>query len=314
MLRRGTAEKRAPAAIPRLNAKADSIILMRDFIGAFRRSLRAFAPYFSGRMEVNHSISEDDDLLLASFDSVFANQDALFEVAGLFPFPIQIFSPDGETVFANRALLEMWNISDASQIVGKYNLIKDPVVNGELNLTDYVQRVFRGETVRVPDVKVPLKAFAQWYTPRKADYTVNCMYVDILNFPILNDARQITHIVSVFTPNRVYTRKSDATRAKEYIEAHWIGDFDMEKIARAVCLSRYHLARVFKKQMGVTPYAYYQEIKIKKLKEALRDMDSSVAQAFSACGVKYSGKFAKLFREKVGMTPTQYRKSLEKDL
>jgi transcriptional regulator GlxA family with amidase domain len=67
---------------------------------------------------------------------------------------------------------------------------------------------------------------------------------------------------------------------------------------------------MFKKETGTTPYGYYQDIKIRKLKDALRDTNLSVTQAFAACGVEYSGNLAKVFKEKVGMTPTQYRKTL----
>jgi len=234
----------------------------------------------------------------------------LFQVAELFPVPIQIFAPDGSTVFANRATLDAWNISDASQIVGRYNLLKDPVVNERLGLGDYVRRVFAGETVRVPDVRVPLEDFSKWYEARDDHYGIRSMYVDILNFPILDDTRAITHIVSVFIPGRIYLGQPDIARAREYIEAHWLDEFDLEKAAAAAGMSRYHFARVFKKHTGITPYGYYQDIKIRKLKDALRDTNLSVAQAFAACGVEYSGSLARLFRSRVGMTPTQYRSSL----
>ena len=85
----------------------------------------------------------------------------------------------------------------------------------------------------------------------------------------------------------------------------------MDKTALAVSMSRYHLTRIFKKHTGMTPYSYYQDIKIKKIEEALRDEKLSVTQAFASCGMKYSGSFAGFFRDKVGMTPTQYRKSLK---
>jgi PAS domain-containing protein len=190
----------------------------------------------------------DNEDILASFQPVFGNVEALFQVAELFPIPIQIFTPDGMTAFANRTLLEMWNISDASQIVGRYNLIRDPVVNEELKLREYVQRVFRGEVVRVRDAKLPLKAFSQWFRPRRSDYAVKSMYLDIFNFPIFNENRSMTHIVSVFIPTRVYTGQSDVAKVREYIETHWLEEFDMDKVAQSVHLSRYHLARIFKKQ------------------------------------------------------------------
>jgi len=84
----------------------------------------------------------------------------------------------------------------------------------------------------------------------------------------------------------------------------------MDKIAEAVNLSRYHFARLFKKHTGRTPYSYYLDVKIKNLQEALRNPDLSITEAFSRCGMAYSGNFARIFKDKVGMTPSQYRKSI----
>ncbi len=263
-----------------------------------------------GEMDMEKLIQQPDNQILASFQSVFGNEEMLFQVAELFPVPIQIFSPDGTNVFTSRAVLEMWNISDPSQIVGKYNLLKDPVVNERLGLHDYVRRVFEGEIVLVPDVKVPLTDFANWYEARNPDYNIESMYTDILNFPIRDDEGHITHIVSVFVTTRMYPGKPDIARAREYIENHWLEEFDMEKIALYVSLSRYHFARLFKKHTGMTPYSYYQDIKVKKLKQALRDTNLSIAEAFLSCGVDYNGNFARIFRDKVGMTPSQYRKTI----
>ena len=104
---------------------------------------------------------------------------------------------------------------------------------------------------------------------------------------------------------------SDVAVAKEYIENHWLEEFDMDSIAQAVSLSRYHFARLFKKHTGMTPYSYYQDIKLRRLKEALCNTNLSITEAFATCGMAYSGNFARVFREKVGMTPSQYRKSMQ---
>lgn len=255
------------------------------------------------------NLIQQENTIIASFQSVFGNEELLFQVAELFPIPIQIFDPDGTTVFASRAVLEMWNISDPSQIVGVYNLKKDPVVNERLGLKDYVRRAFEGEIVLVHDVRVPLEDFSVWYQPRNSDYSIRSMYTDILNFPILDVDGKMTHVVSVFITTRTYLGKSMIALSQEYIENHWQEPFDMDKVAGSVSLSRYHFARLFKKQTGVTPYSYYQDVRIRKLKEALRDTNLTISEVFAACGMEYNGSLARSFRDKVGMTPSEYRKS-----
>lgn len=248
--------------------------------------------------------------IVNSFQSVFGNADLLFQMVDLFPIPIEIFAPNGMTVFANRAALEMWNISEQDQIVGKYNLLKDPVVNDQLGLREYVRRAFEGETLSVSDVKVALEDMSNRYDARKPDYDIETIYTDILSFPIWDSSKSITYIVNVFITTRLYQGQLDIIKAREYIETRWQEAFDLNKIAGAVNLSRYHFARLFKKHTGTTPYSYYQDIKIKKLKEALCDINQTVTEAFASCGIEYSGNYAKIFKDKVGMTPSQYRKTV----
>ena len=258
---------------------------------------------------MDKSVFEQSNQILTSFQTV-QNEEVLFQVAQLFPVPIQIFTPDGNTVFASRAVLELWNIREPSQIVGKYNLLKDPVVNDHLGLREQVRRAFAGEIVLVPDVKVPLEHFSEWYESRNPDYDIASMYTDILNFPIFDANRNVTYIVSIFITTRTYFGKSDVARAKEYLWNHWLDEFNLDHIAEAANMSRYHFARVFKKHTGMTPYGYYQDIKIQKIKDALRNQNLTITEAFACCGVEYCGSIAGVFKQKVGMTPSQYRKTL----
>jgi len=48
--------------------------------------------------------------------------------------------------------------------------------------------------------------------------------------------------------------------------------------------------------------------KISKLKEKLLDTNLSVSQAFAACNMDYNGYYARIFREKTGISPSDYRK------
>jgi AraC-like DNA-binding protein len=97
------------------------------------------------------------------------------------------------------------------------------------------------------------------------------------------------------------------------METHWQDKFNINEIADFVHLSKYHFARIFKKHTGMKPYGYYQDIKFGKLKEKLLDNNLSIAEAFAGCGMDYKGYFAKIFKEKVGITPLQYRASALKE-
>lgn len=89
---------------------------------------------------------------------------------------------------------------------------------------------------------------------------------------------------------------------------HCLEDFNINEVAKAAYHSPTHLTRLFKKHTGTTPYEYYTTCKFIKLQKKLLDLNLSVAQAFSACGLDYNGHFAKIFKEKTGYSPSEYRK------
>jgi len=46
------------------------------------------------------------------------------------------------------------------------------------------------------------------------------------------------------------------------------------------------------------------------LKEKLLDTNLSIAQAFAACNMDYNGHSARVFKEKTGLSPSAYRKTI----
>ncbi|MEA5012239.1 MAG: helix-turn-helix domain-containing protein [Angelakisella sp.] len=250
-------------------------------------------------------------LPVTSLSPICKSEEQLFQTAELFPIPIQIFKRNGDIVFINEAVLKLWNVKDTSQIIGKYNLIRDPFANGQPELKDGIRKAFQGDVVLIPDVRIPLENFWEWYKTRSSVYDIEAIYTDILNFSVAGADGKMAYMVAIFFTSRIYQGKSEVAKAREYLENNWREEFDIDSIAKAACISPSHLVRLFKKQTGMTPYSYYQELKVARLKEALRDKNLSVSQAFLSCGFEYPGNFARFFKEQVGMTPSQYRKIMD---
>ena len=95
--------------------------------------------------------------LINWFQNGCENDEPWYQMFDMFPIPIEIFAPDGTTVFVNRAGMEMVNCKDASLLVGIYNLLKDPVCMDELGYRKDFDKAFNGEAVFVKDFPAPIQ-------------------------------------------------------------------------------------------------------------------------------------------------------------
>ncbi len=195
-------------------------------------------------------------------------------------------------------------------VVGKYNIFKDPSIIA-LGQMEKLRRAFRGKTVYFHDIRVPVEDIVKRYGVK--DFDLEAAYQDITVFPILDEQKQVIYVAAVLVNKRVYRRKDEVAKAKEYIESHWLERFSADKTAKAACMSKAHLTKLFKKHTGMTPHEYYRSFKISKLKEKLLDPNLTIKQAFTACNMDYNGNSARLFKEKVGMSPSEYRKMVTSD-
>ena len=116
------------------------------------------------------------------------------------------------------------------------------------------------------------------------------------------------YVAALLINRRIYRGKNEIEKAKEYLENHWLDKFDLSETARVACLSKAHFSKLFKKHTGMTPLDYYTNNKIGKIKEMLADTNLSITQVFAACNMDYSGNAARSFKNKVGVTASEYRK------
>lgn len=71
---------------------------------------------------------EKKNAIMSSFQSLLGNEELFAKVIECFPYPIQIYAPDGTSVMVNKAMLDEFHVSSPDMIVGKYNLFKDPFI------------------------------------------------------------------------------------------------------------------------------------------------------------------------------------------
>lgn len=251
-----------------------------------------------------NSKQEKLNMLQVSFQAVLGQEDLFSKIIEFFPYPIEVYTRDGTVVMVNRAMLAEFGVPSKDVIIGKYNIFKDPDI-GKSGLTELVKDVFRGKTHTVTDIKVPLQSIRARYQIQNFD--VDFMYQDATGFPIRDERGEVSHVAVLLITRRVYKGKVSIVRAIEYLENNWDKEYNLNKAAKAAGLSPYHFSRVFKSDVGITPYNYYRKLKVEHLMEKLRDTNMTVKEAFHACGLEYCGHSFHVFKKHVGVTPLKYR-------
>ena len=101
--------------------------------------------------------------------------------------------------------------------------------------------------------------------------------------------------------------REDVRMLADYIRQNCARELSMDDFERAVSLSRFHLIRVFTRQMGMPPYRYMHACRIMDAQRLLRSTDRSVTQIAYDVGYSDSVNFIRHFRSITGTTPAKYR-------
>ena len=97
-------------------------------------------------------------------------------------------------------------------------------------------------------------------------------------------------------------------RARVYMDAHYMEKLSAEQIAEASRVSPSHLFRLFRKETGLTPYAYLTNVRMEHAMKMLLNTSYTVEEIADYCALCSSANFIRAFRQSTGVTPRKYRK------
>jgi AraC family transcriptional regulator len=88
-----------------------------------------------------------------------------------------------------------------------------------------------------------------------------------------------------------------------------VGDeFNLDRLASQVGLSKFYFQRVFKRAMGVSPSRYHIMLRMDEARRLLRETKNSVVNVALEVGYTNPSHFAQLFRRETGLSPSDYRR------
>lgn len=94
---------------------------------------------------------------------------------------------------------------------------------------------------------------------------------------------------------------------QEYIQSNYSKSIKISDLAIQLGLSRSHLYRIFKADKGISIEEYLIEVRINAARSLLTDTQFSCVSIASLVGYSHYTTFFRIFKQKTGLTPQQYR-------
>ena len=93
-----------------------------------------------------------------------------------------------------------------------------------------------------------------------------------------------------------------------YIQEHFSEPITLEDIAGSVNICRSECCRFFKKHMRESLFDYLLNYRIEQSLACLSKSDCSITEAAIQCGFSTPSYFSRVFRDRMGYTPGEYRR------
>ncbi len=96
----------------------------------------------------------------------------------------------------------------------------------------------------------------------------------------------------------------------QFIHEQYMNKISLSDISYAAGISERECNRCFKKNVQITPIEYLNNFRIRMAAQMLLHTDQSISLISDFCGFQSNSYFGKVFRNRTGKTPFEYRKTL----
>ncbi len=104
--------------------------------------------------------------------------------------------------------------------------------------------------------------------------------------------------------------RATAARAKELLDGGLFSNLTVEDVTKQLFVSKTILTREFRSMYGTSPYRYYLDKKLSQAKLMLHNSNLSVKEISDKLCFSDEHYFSGLFKRKVGVSPSDFRKML----
>ena len=132
----------------------------------------------------------------------------------------------------------------------------------------------------------------------------------LLLIDLLRHEQTFPQKVAHSLPATNYAEQRIVDQLVQTVSANAGQKLSLQQLANSAHVSTTYLHRIFKTQLGMTPWHYLTKIKIQECKLLIREGKLSMSEIANQLGFSSQQHFSRQFRTVTGMTPSEYSKSL----
>lgn len=283
-----------------MSAQLEKIIVKDDesfFIGIFQDNLDKCTWHYHNNFEISFITEGTGKRIVA--DS------------------IEEFQP-GDLAFIGPNIPHVWISDKETRSTSKRTL--------EMVFLQFTSDVLCAQLLKLPEFKHIANALA--FSERGIQIvgqTLNEVSEIMLQLPYLKSFDRMLHFYKLMDiigrsnsniplASREYLKMSFKTGNRriatihEYLMNNYREEIDLKRLAALVNMAGGSLCRYFRSNMGMTVFEYLNKIKIEFACKLLMDHDLSIMEVCFDSGFNNLSHFNKQFKNRTGVTPSEYRK------
>ena len=205
----------------------------------------------------------------------------------------------GEVMFVSRSVLELYGMSDESQMLGRtdFDLNPERMAKSYVRDDDHIYATGKPLLNRM-ELWFDREGVPDWFVVHK--------------LPICSQTGKIIGIMGIL---QSYTGRqerqppfADITAAVALIRQDYARPLTIQDLARSAGLSTRQLQRKFRTTLGISPQEMLIKTRVLAAQRALSETRLSLAEVADTCGFYDQSSFTQHFRKHTGVTPAAFRR------
>lgn len=231
------------------------------------------------------------------------------------------FFQEGEGGFINANILHMTRCQEQDPCIQEEHIFLPQFIGGQSQsvlMRKYINPIIENpdfDLFRLDPSRQNHKALIDLL---EESYQIYFAGYDGYELDILEKMTQLWKAFYLLTREQQQTKKasSHSDRIKtmmEFIAVHYHEKLTLKQIADSSFISVRECCRCFNETLGQSPFTYLMDYRLRKACDLLAHTRLTITEIGNACGFDSSSYFGKVFREKFGYSPREYRHNLNID-